>query len=31
MTTMQRTYVRVFIVWVITLVGLYAFRTYFTP
>jgi len=27
---MQRTYVRVFIVWVITLAGLYAFQAYFS-
>ncbi len=30
MTAMQRTYVRVVIVWVITLAGLYAFQAYFT-
>ena len=30
MTPMQRTYVRVVIVWVITLAGLYAFQQYFT-
>lgn len=30
MTVMQRTYVRVFIVWVITLAALYAFQAYFS-
>ena len=30
MTTMQRTYVRVVIVWVITLVALYAFQSFYT-
>lgn len=30
MTPMQRTYVRVVIVWLITLAGLYAFQQYFT-
>lgn len=30
MTPMQRTYVRVFVVWVVTLTALYAFQWYFT-
>jgi hypothetical protein len=30
MTPMQRTYVRVVIVWVVTLAALYAFQWYFT-
>jgi hypothetical protein len=30
MTTMQRTYVRVVIVWVVTLVALYAFQSFYT-
>jgi hypothetical protein len=30
MTPMSRTYVRVVIVWVVTLAGLYAFQWYFT-
>ena len=30
MTAMQRTYVRVLIVWVVTLASLYAFQAYFT-
>ena len=29
MTTMQRTYVRVVIVWVVTLVALYAFQSFY--
>lgn len=29
MTTMQRNYVRVLIVWVVVLAGLYAFQQYF--
>jgi hypothetical protein len=30
MTPMQRTYVRVVIVWVVTLAALYAFQWYYT-
>jgi hypothetical protein len=30
MTTMQRTYLRVVIVWVVTLVALYAFQALYT-
>lgn len=30
MTPMGRTYIRVVVVWVITLAGLYAFQWYFT-
>lgn len=30
MTTMQRTYARVTVVWVVTLAALYAFQLYFT-
>jgi hypothetical protein len=30
-TPMQRQYVQVLIVWVVVLVGLYAFQEYFTP
>ena len=30
MTPMQRTYVRVVIVWIVTLAALYAFQWYFT-
>jgi len=30
MTTMERTYVRVAIVWVVTLVALYAFQRFYT-
>jgi hypothetical protein len=30
MTTMERTYVRVVIVWVVTLVALYTFQAFYT-
>lgn len=30
MTEMQRSYLRVVVVWVVTLVGLYAMQTYFS-
>ena len=30
MTTMERTYVRVVIVWVVTLAALYVFQRYYT-
>jgi hypothetical protein len=30
MTTMERTYVRVIIVWVVTLAAIYAFQWYYT-
>jgi len=30
MTSMQRTYVRVVIVWVVTLLALYAFQSFYT-
>jgi hypothetical protein len=30
MTPMQRTYIRVVVVWVVTLVALYAFQAFYT-